>query len=618
MTEESSRTSEATAVPSAAFSTLRSALVRHRFALAFLAVLATMLFVAPLLKQEVFTLRDHLDYFQPLRLFTSEELRAGRLPLWNPYNASGEPWLANPQTGVFYPPAWLFLVLPFATAYMLYLLVHLVLLGWGGYLLFERRASRGAALLGAAALMFSGPVLSLLDVSNNLATFAWIPLALWCAEEGAWRRGGAVLTLAFLGGEPFFAALAALLYVVVCVLARRPRDVIAAALLAFGLSAVQLLPFLALVRVSDRAAGMDGASILRNSMTRRDWIRFAWPVETSPGQEFLLVVYVGVIVLALALLGVTTLRRRREIACWLALLGASVFIASGPAFLARMPVTLFRYPARLMPFAALAIAALAAAGWDRIRRDRRWLDLLLVLVISADLLSRTHWLLHAEPFRRHPVPYDASIGASAKLFRLGDVDASHREDWISGYLNLYDRRFDSFTPAPLVVERYLRYYREIARQPMHPDLTAAAIGFTLTRNALPPPFAPVARSGNVVVFQGRYPTPMAAHIWPDPLTMRPAKWTVDTSSARVKIDAPRDGILVLRQQAAPGWNVTVDGAPAESLLLDKVYRGVRLAKGPHEVVWTYRPRSFSMGAAMTLVTLLSLQISIIVKRSSTR
>ena len=34
----------------------------------------------------------------------------------------------------------------------------------------------GAALVGAVALMFSGPVLSLLDVSNNLATFAWIPL----------------------------------------------------------------------------------------------------------------------------------------------------------------------------------------------------------------------------------------------------------------------------------------------------------------------------------------------------------------------------------------------------------------------------------------------------------
>ena len=54
--------------------------------------------------------------------------------------------------------------------------------------------------------MFSGPVLSLLDISNNLATLAWIPLALWCAAEGAWRRGGLVLALAFRGAFRAFRA----------------------------------------------------------------------------------------------------------------------------------------------------------------------------------------------------------------------------------------------------------------------------------------------------------------------------------------------------------------------------------------------------------------------------
>jgi len=602
---------ETTPVPASAFRLLTSAFVRHRFALALLAVLASILFIAPLVKQEVFTLRDHFDFFQPLRFFTSEELRAGRLPLWNPYNASGEPWMANPQTGVLYPPAWLFLVMPFATAYMLYLLIHLILLGWGAYLLFVRRASPGAALVGAAALMFSGPVLSLFDISTILATFAWIPIVLWCAAEGAWRRGGAALALAFLAGEPFFAALAALAYVLV----RRRRDVIGTAMVAFGLCAVQLLPFLALVRVSDRAAGMDSASILHDSMAPRDWLRVVWPGDIRPGQEFLLVVYAGIVVVALAVLGATTIRRRRDIAGWLALLAFAVLIACGPAFLVRMPVTFFRYPSRMMPFVALALAALAVAGWERIRRDRRWLDLLLVLLIVADLLPHTRWLLHAEPFRRHPVPYDASIGAKAKIFRLGDVDVTHREAWISGYLNLYDHRFDAFTPAPLVVERYLHYYLEIAKRPMHPDLAAAAIGFTLTRYALPPPFQPITRSGDVVVFEGDYPTPMAAFIWREPLTMRPAKWTLDTSHARVSIDAPQEGILVLRQQAAPGWRVTIDGTPAPHLLVDGVYRGVRLTKGRHEVVWTYRPVPLLIGAAMTLVTLLSLQGLIFVKHT---
>ncbi|MDQ3283797.1 MAG: glycosyltransferase 87 family protein, partial [Acidobacteriota bacterium] len=235
---------------------------RHRFALALIALLASILFLPSLVTGDVFTLRDHFDYFQPLRWFTAQELSAGHLPFWNPYNASGEPWLANPQTGVFYPPTWLFLALPFATAFQLYLLLHLLLLGCGAYLLFARRASSGAALIGAIAFMFSGPVLSLLDVQNNLATLAWIPLVLWCAAEGAWRRGGLALAAAFLAGEPFFAALAALLYV--CV--RRKRDVIGTALIAFGASAIQLLPFLEFVAHSDRAGGMEDALVLRDSM----------------------------------------------------------------------------------------------------------------------------------------------------------------------------------------------------------------------------------------------------------------------------------------------------------------------------------------------------------------
>ena len=196
---------------------------KHLFALTFLAAVAATLFILPLIRGEVFTIRDHFDYFQPLRWFTATELREGRLPLWNPYSAAGEPWLANPQTGVFYPPTWLFLVLPFPTAYMLYLLAHLVLLGWGAYLLFTRTVSPGSAMVGAVALIISGPILSLLDVQNNLATLAWIPLALWCATEGAWRRGGIVLAMAFLGGEPFFAAVGALLYVVASYGLRRAR-----------------------------------------------------------------------------------------------------------------------------------------------------------------------------------------------------------------------------------------------------------------------------------------------------------------------------------------------------------------------------------------------------------
>ncbi len=613
------------------------------YCLLILALAATALFILPLFRQEVFTLRDHLDYFQPLRWFTAAELQAGRIPLWNPYNASGEPWLANPQTGVFYPPSWLFVVLPFTTAYTLYLLSHLIVLGWGGYLLFARSASRGAAMVGGTALMYSGPVLSLLDVSNNLATLAWIPLALWCATEGAWRRGAIALTLAFLGGEPFFAAVAAVMYMIVGgwrlavggwrenragagfpANRQRPtgnrtlRSLVLAGVAAFGLSAVQLLPFAQLVRGSDRAAKLDATAILQHSMGLRDWLRVAVPpnpeivgADPALGQQFIPVVYVGVTVVALALAGIG----RRTLG-WLVLLGCAIAIATGPSWLAQLPVTLFRYPARLVPLGALAIAALAAAGWDRIRRrDRLWLDLLMVLLVAGDLAPRVWPLLEAEPFRSDVVPYAREVGAESKILRVGSVDPTRRRAWISGYLNLYDRRFDAFTAAPVASDLYVRMHRRLLEKPTREELAQRAIGWVVTTYDLSPAFAAAAGADGVTVFRNRATFPMAALLVRNPLTLIPASVTFDTAQARVVVHAPREGVVLLHQQDAPGWSVTVDGVDARSTVSGELFRAVQVTRGRHVIVWKYRPRMLFAGAAITFLTLLSLTVSSFVKHA---
>jgi hypothetical protein len=584
---------------------------RHRFALALIVLLATTLFLPALVKREVFTLRDHFDYFQPLRWFTAQELRAGNLPLWNPWSASGEPWFANPQTGVFYPPAWLFLALPFETAYMLFLLLHLVLLGAGAYLLFARKASQGAALLGAVAVMFSGPVLSLMDVQNNLATLAWIPLVLWCALEGAWRRGAIVLALAFLGGEPFFAALAALLYAIV----RRKLDVVWTALAAFGITAVQLLPFLEYVSVSDRAGGAFADTlILRNSMPLAAWLHVILPLGWTGAQQFIPVLYAGVLVVALATAGM-----RKNTLGWIALLLFAIVIAAGPAFLMQLPLTLFRYPARLVPIAVIAIAALAVAGWERIRpalrAKGRWLDLLLVLVVVADLLPRARPLLHTAPFRTDVVPWSKEIGTYGKVLRFGEVDITQRGAWMSGYLNLYDRRFDAYTAAPLASATYMDMHRELLSKPSFEAFASAGIVHIITTVSLPQPWYPVEQQGSVVAFRNEVALPMAAHFAPGSTSVRRAEWKLDTSSATIEVNAPSDGIVVLRQQASRGWKVEVDGVPVQPLVVQGGFRGVSVKKGRHTIVWKYDPRSFRIGSVMTIVTLLALQLSVFVKRS---
>ncbi|MBK7896164.1 MAG: YfhO family protein [Anaerolineaceae bacterium] len=65
-------------------------------------------------------------------------------------------------------------------------------------------------------------------------------------------------------------------------------------------------------------------------------------------------------------------------------------------------------------------------------------------------------------------------------------------------------------------------------------------------------------------------------------------------------------LLLLTDAFYPGWQVIVDGAPAELLQADGLFRGVLLPAGDHEVVFTFAPRSFQLGWLMTAVGLILL------------
>src|SRR5687767_11221736 len=50
--------------------------------------------------------------FYPWFSHIQSSLRAGQLPFWDAYQFAGNPFLANAQLAVFYPPVWLMLALP--------------------------------------------------------------------------------------------------------------------------------------------------------------------------------------------------------------------------------------------------------------------------------------------------------------------------------------------------------------------------------------------------------------------------------------------------------------------------------------------------------------------------
>ncbi|HEY3332366.1 MAG TPA: hypothetical protein VGK19_20220 [Capsulimonadaceae bacterium] len=215
---------------------------------------------------------DGIIQFYPWRLFAAEMLKSGYIPLWNPYEFCGTPFLANSQSAVLYPLNVLFLIFQPAYAFGVSAILHLSMTGLFLYA-FLRRVSglgAGAALLGGAVWQLSTWQVSWLALPSFLDTSAWIPLALLLAHRLASRPSvaraaalGLCLGVMMLAGHLQIAVYGMLLvgaYAVYRAFAERMRlfAVVGLGLLtlttAFAIDAPQLLPSLELSRVSHRAA----------------------------------------------------------------------------------------------------------------------------------------------------------------------------------------------------------------------------------------------------------------------------------------------------------------------------------------------------------------------------
>lgn len=76
---------------------------------------------------------------------------------------------------------------------------------------------------------------------------------------------------------------------------------------------------------------------------------------------------------------------------------------------------------------------------------------------------------------------------------------------------------------------------------------------------------------------------------------------------RVVVDVSgRSGLLVLNESWDPGWSASIDGRPAEVLVVNGTQRGVLLPQGASQVVWTFWPQGLTVGITATLLGLLAL------------
>src|SRR5881396_1808892 len=117
--------------------------------------------------------RDFGFFAYPLAHFHREAFWHGEIPLWNPLNNCGLPFLAQWNTLVLYPGSLIYLLLPLPWALNLFCLFHLYLGGLGMYWLACRWVgSRLAASAAGIAYAFNGLSLNCLMWPNNVAALA--------------------------------------------------------------------------------------------------------------------------------------------------------------------------------------------------------------------------------------------------------------------------------------------------------------------------------------------------------------------------------------------------------------------------------------------------------------
>lgn len=77
---------------------------------------------------------------------------------------------------------------------------------------------------------------------------------------------------------------------------------------------------------------------------------------------------------------------------------------------------------------------------------------------------------------------------------------------------------------------------------------------------------------------------------------------------RIRTSLNGAGILVLADSYYPGWRAYVDGKESEILRANLFFRGVQLSAGKHVVEFRYQPRSFTIGLAISLATLIGVVV----------
>jgi len=404
------------------------------------------------------------------RHWQAEQWKAlGHIPLWNPGIFGGLPYVAGMHGDIFYPTAWLRLLVPTAFAMNLGFVIHYVLAGIFGYLLLRKlKVSWAGSVVGALAYQLSGVIASYVHPGHDGKLFvtALLPLALYALLHAIRDRRYAgygllalVVGLSLLSPHPQMAQymlIAAGIFTLYLTFGepneRSMRERIVdlsfafgAVVLGFGIGAIQLWPFFEYIPYSPRAEsyrGWEGATSFAIPWNHVPELFFSKFVGQSVAGTYwgvngakLHSEYLGLPVVALAILGLGAGRRR--LAFWLGGIGILFLLvalgSSTPFYRLWYNVVPFVKQTRAAGMAlfivALVVAVFAGLGVDRLLRGEgkshslAWLGIAggVILLAAAGAFGGFATFLAQGVQQQFQLPVASVAAGAAASIRWGAI-----------------------------------------------------------------------------------------------------------------------------------------------------------------------------------------------------
>ncbi|HEX3279820.1 MAG TPA: YfhO family protein [Pyrinomonadaceae bacterium] len=354
-------------------------------------------FFRAVLGQRVISPDDGIIFNIPLRVAAANIIRAGYLPLWNPYLFSGMPLHGAAQAGLLFPLNWFYLLFSAPVATNVMMLSTYMLAALGAYLYARRSGSLvTGAIVTSLAWQWSSFLITHIGHTNILQTAAMLPWILWAIDGyglRSSRRRGLLLALlvavqCFTGHQQTFAYSLMVAAAYAFVMARRSQEnrtgylrslmFVAAGIL---LAAVQIVPTFEMLRNSPRAS-ISYSYFTAFSLPPRFILTLLAPYLMGGGDGWIFrapyvgptfygeyAAYVGVTAVALALAALLQ-RPDTRTKFWAIVVAAGFILALGrfaPLGLYKLiyfvPVlNLFRVPARHLMEVDFGLAVLAGRG----------------------------------------------------------------------------------------------------------------------------------------------------------------------------------------------------------------------------------------------------------------